>query len=89
MRYAFISLLLLATPAMAGEANRGHDFRDTREAIIRQLSPEGRYCMECHRKPRQSKSAVRPITPVPLPETALLLGTGIGAIAIARKWRRA
>jgi hypothetical protein len=88
---ALLTLLLLATPAMAGEADR-HDFRTTREALVRQLSPEGRYCRECHA--RRSYSARRgpvfgaPVAPVPLPSTALLLGSGIGAIAIARKWRR-
>lgn len=87
-RPAIIALLLLASPAAAGEADR-HDFRDTREALIRQLSPEGRYCRECH----QRKSAVRaenrvPIPAVPLPATALLFGTALGGLAIVRKINR-
>ena len=82
-----LALMLLAAPALAGEADR-HDWRDTREALIRQLSPEGRYCRECHARPiTRTRRATLP-TEIPLPSTALLLGTGVGAIAIAKKWRR-
>lgn len=84
-----LSLLLLTTSVMAGEADRGHDFRDVREALVRQLSPEGRYCRECHqRKPAFKAENVRPLPPVPLPATALLFGTALGGVVIAKKWRR-
>jgi hypothetical protein len=90
VRPAIIALLLLASPAAAGEADR-HDFRDAREALIRQMSPEGRYCRECHaRKPVRRAGEVRPLPPVPLASTALLFGTALGGVVIAtRKWRRA
>lgn len=89
MKVAAITLLLLATPALAGEADRGHAFRDMREALVRQLSPEGRYCRECHQRTKSVTRKVTLPTEIPLPSTALLLGSGIGAIVIARKWRKA
>lgn len=88
MKAAVLTLLLLATPALAGEADRGHDFRDMREALVRQLSPEGRYCRECHQRTKSTKRRVTLPTEIPLPSTALLLGSGIGAVVIARKWRK-
>ena len=85
MRYAIIMLAVLSSPAWAGEADRGHEFKDTREAIIRQLSPEGRYCRECHQRKPERQVYVKPVAPIPLPETALLFGAGLAAIAA---WRR-
>jgi hypothetical protein len=88
VRPAIIALLLLASPAAAGEADR-HDFRDAREALVRQLSPEGRYCRECHaRKPIRRAGEVRPLPPVPLASTALLFGTALGGLVIIRKLNR-
>jgi hypothetical protein len=82
--------LLLASPAAAGEGGSRHDFRDLREATIRQLSPEGRYCRECHTRPRIKSHDTRPrIPPIPLPATALLFGTALGGILIVKKWRKA
>ena len=87
-KVAAIATMSLATPAMAGEADR-HDFRDVREALVRQLSPEGRYCRECHQRAKPVTRRVTLPTEIPLPSTALLLGSGIGAIAIAKRWRKA
>ena len=86
---SFFLLLLTATPTLAGEADRRHEFRDAREALIRQLSPEGRYCRECHTHKRINKRHTQPRMPeVPIPATALLFASGIGAIIISRKWRK-
>jgi CRISPR-associated Cas5-like protein len=83
-------LLMLASSAWAGEGGSKHDFRDTREALIRQMSPEGRYCVECHRYRKPSRSFdVRLVAQVPLPSTALLFGTALGGLVIAKKWRKA
>lgn len=85
-----MTLFLMTVPVSAGEADRGHDFRDVREALIRQLSPEGRYCRECHARPR-IKRVYTPsrIPEVPLPQTALLFGTALGGLVIVKKWRKA
>jgi hypothetical protein len=90
MKPLIIALMLVATPAMAGEGGSKHEFRDMREALIRQMSPEGRYCMECHTRPRIKSHDTRPrIPPVPLPATALLFGGAFGGILIVKKWRKA
>lgn len=81
-------LVLLATPALADGGTK-HDFRDIREALVRQMSPEGRYCRECHTRPRIRREYTLPRIPeVPLPQTALLFGTALGGVVIAKKWRR-
>jgi hypothetical protein len=78
--------LLLASPAAAGEGGSRHDFRDLREATIRQLSPEGRYCRECHTRPRIKSRDTRPrIPPVPIAGTALLFGTGLTILLVSGK----
>jgi hypothetical protein len=55
-------------------------------------------CGGCHMvivpKSRRDLRGIRGIgygkpTEIPLPSTALLLGSGIGAIAVIRKWRKA
>jgi hypothetical protein len=89
MRPLIIALMLVATPAMAGEGGSRHEFKDMREALIRQMSPEGRYCMECHTRPRIKSYDTRPrIPPVPLPATALLFGTGLTILLVSgKRWR--
>jgi hypothetical protein len=89
MKPLIIALMLVATPAMAGEGGSKHEFRDMREALIRQMSPEGRYCMECHRRKPSKRAHVTNPVPIPLPATALLFGGALGGLVIAKRWRKA
>jgi len=83
---------LIITPAYAGEGGSKREFKDLREGVIRQLSPEGRYCQECHRKRPivKPRPPVKPPAPVPLPASALLFAAGMAGVAYVshRKGKR-